>query len=899
MALTAASNTLAQDDFDPTGFDQPGNLFGGISFGGLSDGQQESVTWSAQYAASGQQGRLEIEATVGRSWHIYSTTQPAGGPLPTKFSIASPSTVSVTGQFKPDDVPTKSVSDLYPGVTIEEHEGMVRWSAPIKIPAGFKGPIKVDVSALVCQTGGSCMPSDETLTATYAGPIKGDDDAVESSSTPKSKPLASKSASSLLADSAAKPTTFRDKDYEVTWTVGLSSSIAPGEQGQLIFRAKPEADYHVYQGVTDDAASSTNFVIIQKSGLLVGEPETDQPLLSSSLPAIPGVPAAPPIKYHKGQVTWSLPLKVPAESAPGSYDINGFVCYQACTDKSCLQPMAMEFSATVMVTDKTDLTVQPLQIKTARFATAIDKAAETDWVDDLDASTTQTKTVTPEPPKADSAFPTRSVSPESKTPERGAGAQGAGSQAVVPPESVGETDSLAATSAGKDTPKASLPFILLLALCGGFILNFMPCVLPVIGIKVLSFIQQAGEDRGRVAMLNFAYVGGILTVFAGLAVLAVVFSFGWGQQFAYFPVRIGLTVLIFALALSYLGVWELPTPGIATGKSSDELQKKEGLPGAFFTGAFATILATPCSGPFLGVALGYTLYLNSVESAAVIMTVGVGMSLPYILLGLFPSAVSILPKPGNWMVTLKEFMAFLFLGTVAFFFNQFDDEQKLPVFVTLIGVWFGCWVIGKVPPWETLAKRSRGWMVGLTSAAAIGWLGFYYLEEQVDKSSGTDAVRYVLDDHIRWEEFDQQRLEQHLADGKTVMLDFTAEWCASCKVNTAIALDTESTGELLKELNVVPMLADMTNWPEDLVNLIRNEFDSKSIPLLVIFPSASPNEPIILRDQLTESMVLTALKQAGPSADAASSSIAGKSGSIQRLTSANGSKSGAAAAQSH
>ncbi|WP_182864572.1 protein-disulfide reductase DsbD family protein [Rhodopirellula sp. JC639] len=873
------TRAVAQGSFDASSLGQSDDVFGGINFGGLSESQQEPVTWSASYVTNGQQGRLEIEATVGRSWHIYSTTQPAGGPLPTKFTIASPKSVSITGKFKPDHPPMKSVSDVYPGVTIEEHEGVVRWSAPIKLPTGFQDAIKVNANALVCQTGGSCMPANETLTATFAGPDAGQADAdaadadaadtATQSLVPQSDTKAAgeadeaKKAAKLLADPAAKATTFRDNDYDVTWTAGVSSAVAAGGQGRLVFRASPEADFHVYQGVVDDSESSTNFVITEKSGLMIGYPKADQPIISKSLfPSIPGVPDTPPVKFYKGEVTWSLPIKVPSGTPEGDYPIRGYVGYQACTDTSCLRPMAFEFTAVVKVAAESDATLGPLELKSAKYVTAIDQAAETKWVDDLNKAPAKPVVGQTEGPDASATVAQTQPSQTSQTAQTGESATNA------------LTD---------DAPKASFPFILLLALCGGFILNFMPCVLPVIGIKVLSFVQQAGEDRRRVALLNFAYVAGILSVFAGLAVLAVVFSFGWGQQFAYFPVRIGLTVMIFALALSYLGVWELPTPGVATGKSSENLQSKEGYSGAFFTGTFATILATPCSGPFLGVALGYTIYLNSIQSAAVIMTVGLGMSLPYIVLGLFPSLVGFLPKPGNWMVTLKEFLAFLFLGTVAYFFNQFSDEQKLPVFVTLIGVWFGCWVIGKVPPWESIEKRLRGWSIGVASAVAIGWFGFAYLERNPAPTAGPGEVQYVADDHVRWEKFDEQRLQEHQAAGRTVMLDFTAAWCPNCILNTEIALDTKPTSELLEELDAVPMLADMTDLPDDIVKKLETEFGSKSIPLLAIYPGTSPEKPIVLRDIVTQSMVLEALNQAGPSLGG---SVASKQrGKAARLTS--------------
>ena len=217
-------------------------------------------------------------------------------------------------------------------------------------------------------------------------------------------------------------------------------------------------------------------------------------------------------------------------------------------------------------------------------------------------------------------------------------------------------------------------------------------------------------------------------MFALLAGLAVVFSFSWGEQFTYVEFRLGLTILMFALALSYLGVWEIPAPSFASSKTSQDLGAKEGYIGAFFKGVFATLMATPCSGPLLGYILGATINLSPVQTVAIMMMVGVGMALPYLIIGARPSLVSWLPKPGNWMETLKEFLAFLFLGTVVFFFYGFSDETKVAVFATLIGVWFGCWVIGKVPSWQSIQRRVAAWAVGVSAATAIGMWSFTALD---------------------------------------------------------------------------------------------------------------------------------------------------------------------------
>ncbi|MEO1618417.1 MAG: thioredoxin family protein, partial [Planctomycetota bacterium] len=798
--------------------------------------------------AAGGQGELTLTAELGRSWHIYSTTQPPGGPLRTKFSLRSPEGVKIIGEFQPDAAPAKSVSDVYPGVTLEEHEGVVSWTANLSVPDGFRDAIEVDVNALTCQSSGSCMPSNETLVAKYAGAL----DVGESKAKAAAAIDFAKAGAERLDDPGSKPVSFRDGDYKVDWSAGVSNSIKPGETGLLVFRAKPGSGFHVYKAVVDDSEFSTNFVLSEKDGLLVGQPQSDRPIVTKSLfESVPGVPDAEPVQYYKGEVTWTLPVSVPVGTDAGTYDIDGYVCYQACTETSCLRPMAFRFTATVTVNDASVATLQPIKMESAKHAEAIELAGMTDWVDELKPTTGTNQA---SPAESEAAAPKNDGDP--------AVTSGGGASDDVADDS-GEF-------AAASPPSIPFPLMLLIALGGGLILNLMPCVLPVVGLKIMSFVQQAGEDRRRVFALNFAYVGGILLVFAGLTALAVFFSFSWGQQFTYFPVRLGLTVIIFALALSYLGVWELPTPSLGTGDKSQELQEREGLPGAFFKGAFATILATPCSGPMLGVALSYTITLKPIETAILMMTVGVGMSLPYVLLGLFPALVSFLPKPGNWMVTLKEFLAFLFLGTVAFFFNQFSAGDKMPVFVTLIGVWFGCWVIGKVPPWEAFEKRLRGWSIGLASAIFIGWLSFSFLAENAPAEGDltADGRRVIVDNHLRWEAYSETRLKELQAEGKTVMLDFTAKWCTNCMVNKRVALDTEATSKLLKRLDGVAMLADWTDQNEEIESKLK-ELNSKAIPVLAIYPGKTPEKPIILRDLVSQSTVLSALEKAGPSQESA------------------------------
>ncbi len=794
------------------------DLFPDFSLGGFGQSPQPPVTWSARYFRVDQESaRLEVEATIGSQWHLYSLTQKPGGPLPTKLTIESPSSVTLTDAFRPDVQPVKSVSSTFKGLTVEEHSDTVVFSAPIHTPPNFRGEIVVHAAGLVCNDkDGNCRPVEETLTALFDGGIA---TAAKQSETAGEK--------DQTAEASAW---FRDNDYSVAWKAVLKpEKLAPGGQGVLEITANPKAGFHVYQSAIDDADSATNFVITEKSGLRVGVPMTDERVISKSI-----LPSLPPVSYYQGQVTWKLPIEIPEEAAPGDHKVEGMIAYQACTDNACLQPMALKFAVPVVVTGtrgvkpgvKPDKPAAGAILTTAKRADALDAAATIKWVDKI----------------------------EPKKP----------GESDLSGSSVGGADNVGDGLVDGDPVKATTPFplVLLFALLGGIILNVMPCVLPVVGLKVMSFVQQAGEDRSRILALNVVYSLGILSVFAVLAGLAVLLSFSWGEQFTYFPVRLGLTLLLFALALSYLGVWEIPVPGMAAGKGSQDLQNREGYTGAFFKGVFATILATPCSGPMLGAILGLTISLAPLQTVMVIMTVGLGMAIPYLIIGLRPALVSWLPKPGNWMETLKEFMAFLFLGTVAFFFNQFADVQKLPVFIAMIGVWFGCWMIGKVPSWESIQKRLLAWSGGLASAAVIGILAFRLL---------IPAEPEPGEKRIHWEPYNETRLAELQAQGRTVMVDFTAKWCVNCIVNYNVALDTEPTREMLEELDAVAMLADWTDQNERIKQKLQ-ELESRSIPLLAIYPGSNPYEPIVLRDLVSQDAVLTALREAGSSVNVSSAS---------------------------
>ena len=265
----------------------------------------------------------------------------------------------------------KSISSVYNGLTIEEHDGVVIWSAPITTPSGFEQPITVMVSGLICKSGGDnrCMPVNEKLTATFSGSLAANTVAFNGN--------AAEQKSAVNAKSAAKP--FRDGDYVVQWTAEVTrKQLAPGQQTILKFTAKPDASFHVYKSAIDDAESSTNFVVTEKDGLLVGEPVADKPFVTKSI-----LPSLPPISYYTGNVTWSLPIEIPVDATAGEKTIEGMIAYQACTDNSCHRPTALKFTTRIVVGDAAGQEPGTVELVSAKSAMALDEAATTKWVDPI------------------------------------------------------------------------------------------------------------------------------------------------------------------------------------------------------------------------------------------------------------------------------------------------------------------------------------------------------------------------------------------------------------------------------------------------------------------------------------------------------------------------------------
>ena len=325
--------------------------------------------------------------------------------------------------------------------------------------------------------------------------------------------------------------------------------------------------------------------------------------------------------------------------------------------------------------------------------------------------------------------------------------------------------------------------------------------------------------------------------------------------------------IVFAFALSFLGIWELPIPGFI-GEKAGHVQSQEGPAGAFLKGVLSTVLATPCSGPFLGPVFGFTLSQSTAVTYAVFGAIATGMCLPYVLVGLEPGLVKFLPKPGAWMATFKEVLGFVMLGTVVYLFTFLHHDWFVPTLALLIGIWAACWWVGREQETTGVVGFGR-WVQAASAAALIGWGAFMLL-------GPGESV-------IEWQQpFSRDRITELRKSGATVMVDFSADWCPTCKFNLAYAIETDKVRATLEKNRVVPVLADWTDGSPEIKAALEG-LQSRSIPVLAIYPAAQPGEkplePIVLRDLITESQVLEALEKAGPSlleADAVRSASTGR-----------------------
>ena len=410
------------------------------------------------------------------------------------------------------------------------------------------------------------------------------------------------------------------------------------------------------------------------------------------------------------------------------------------------------------------------------------------------------------------------------------------------------------------------------AFIGGLILNIMPCVLPVIALKILGFVNQSREDPRRVRTLGLFYTLGVIASFLVLAgivigVKAAGQKAGWGMQFSNPQFIVILTVIVTLVALNLFGVFEITLSGSAMGAASQAASGHGGT-GAFMNGVLATALATPCTAPFLGASLGFAFAQPPLIIVLFFATIGLGLALPYLLLSWNPRWLKFLPKPGAWMEHFKIAMGFPMLATAVWLFTLTTDfyrDRVLWLGLFLIVVACAAWVFGQ---FVQRGGRRRGVAVALVLLLLIGGYA-YAIESQLRWRSPVEDTAAAMGedtfqespDGIVWRRWSEAAVAKARAEGRPVFVDFTAKWCLTCKLNKNSSIEIPSVRAKLKEINAVALLADHTKYPPAIAAELE-KFGRAGVPLVLVYPKDASRPPLILPEVLTPSIMLHALDEA-------------------------------------
>ncbi len=832
LFLASVSTSAAQDlTFPGDPLQDP--IGGGLDFGVPSEGELK-LSASFQLEEGKRVGKLTVQGEISPEWHVYALTQPPGGPLRSELKLVDETVVKLTGKFVAETAPHIIPNDPIFGIRIEEHGDHVVWSVPVEIGPNVKpesATFTVIYNGQICNDQAGCIPLDglkvEASFAGYSSDIK-------YPQQPGSKVIPFKIAHVTMSG----------------WIEPLE--LKSGGSGTLVIKATPDEHFHVYQNLANMGEglsyAPTLIAITEAHGVKFGKPETTSEVKNLLIDEKPSG-----VMYHEGEVLWKVPIEIPQSLVQGQLLIEGKLGIQTCNDVGCDPPAGASFSFVIDIKEESQPGQQQLVFSKGTYDDASYAASQQSPSTDEAVAVSQTAESDPQVEGSDLSF----------------------------------------------------AMVIVWALIGGFILNFMPCVLPVIGLKVMSFVDQSGESRVKIFALNIWYTLGILAVFMFLATTVAVFNLGWGELFTYDSFKLILVSVLFVMALSFLGVWEIPIPGFVGGSSANKLEQKEGATGAFFKGIIATLLATPCSGPGLAVAIAWCTDKPPVYVYCVFVALGIGMSFPFILIGINPGLIRFLPKPGAWMETFKQSMGFVLMGAVVFFLTILNLALVVPTVAFMFGLWAACWWYNRTPVTADLSAKIRCW-AGAVAIAGLVWalayapkigVGYYSIPglHQMSQDKLTSVIDREVDkaglenlgDGLNREEmvlkqietliakdkmvlFNNERLGVLQAQKKTVLVDFTADWCLTCKTLEKLVLHTETIQKRLHENGVITMVADWTEKEKAVeVTGWLNKFGSKQIPLYAIFPADDPSKPIVLMaGDIGINNLLEKLEEAGPSLEA-------------------------------
>ena len=394
---------------------------------------------------------------------------------------------------------------------------------------------------------------------------------------------------------------------------------------------------------------------------------------------------------------------------------------------------------------------------------------------------------------------------------------------------------------------------ILFGFIAGIILNVMPCVLPVLGIKILSFAQTGGASRRTAFERSLIFSAGMISVFMMLAALASFAHLSWGQHFQspWFLIALILVTVVFSLGMFDIYILPIPT-------NISDLEKKSGRGdvGDFLRGMLATLLATPCSGPFLGATLAWTLTQSTLVIFLVFGSIGLGMAFPYILLSSNRTLLRLMPKPGPWMNDFKHLMGFLLLGASVYLLFGLPKDMVAATVSFCIVAAFAIVLYSRLAPFGSSLSRKTV-VAGIAGIVLLS--GGYFSFDALYRARYSQTLSQDLEPGVRWEDFSPQQLKAAHAEGRHAVVDFTANWCLNCQYNMIRVLTDDEVMGLLRRKHVCALKADLT-WANPPAESLMHNLGSRSVPFLAVFRGDDPYHPIIMRDILSKGDFIRVLK---------------------------------------
>lgn len=745
--------------------------------------QELSIESEFQLKEASRTGVITVTAKVPSGWHTFSVTQKPGGPMKSKLTVKAAGAKTV-GDFVPSEPAHVAYNDIFE-LDVEEHKGTVVWRAPVELdPDVDPTQLKIDVNyrGQICSdTSGQCKiakAQSQSVFKGYDAKLVVPGQAKQAAAMADAKAKANAKPKTIVLDE------FRPKGMHVTlsgsiYTSDGTQNFKPGDTVTLEVTAVPLEGFHFYAYETTKRIDTGTLIWFKgpEGWKIIGPRASNEAKLKDGS------------FIHEQITTWSFKVVIPESAAADQVAaITGGVQVLTCNEAGCDRPRDSQFSVAVpMGTDS----VAALKFEPAKSNSVKNAVAAGNFADPLNKPAAKSSKP---PKKSEAASGKESEAGESESSKSGE------SKEVQPdtPEQIAAMARLydpnekvrylnysemeanpvgsGVTSSASET---SFGVAVLFAFLGGALLNLMPCVFPVLGIKVMGFVKQGGEKASKVRMHGFAFAAGLVVsmwVLAGC--LLVLKAFGtniiWGEQMANPYFVGGIIVLLFLLGLNMAGVFEVGTSLTSVG---GKVSNKGGYSGSFFSGVLTTLIATPCSGPFLGAAMTYALSQTALVSMVMFTVFGLGIAFPYVLLTLFPPLIKRLPKPGPWMETFKVTMAFALFATVAWFMQTFGAQTGVDgvsymlmglVIVGLAAYFYGTWGEGHI-------AAGKRWVFGYALPFVIAGAGFWAVYSGASLTA-LASDKAIGEGEIPWVTWNPGKVKQELAKGKVVWADYTADW---------------------------------------------------------------------------------------------------------------------------